>query len=118
MGCQHPTEPKVITMPRELLRELSYDHKEMAKIVEESESTLTPDQQAVYNQIVQAVESSYSSLLFLDAPGGTGKTFVTNRLLARIRAQGNIALAVASSNLLILKITGSFFSSTSFRSGL
>lgn len=37
--------------------------------------------------------------LFLDAPGGTGKTFLANLILAKVRQSGKIALAVASSGI-------------------
>lgn len=36
-------------------------------------------------------------MFFLDAPVGTGKTFVTTGILAEVRRQGKIATAVASS---------------------
>ena len=36
-------------------------------------------------------------LFFLDAPGGTGKTFIANLILAHVVQSGKIALAVASS---------------------
>jgi len=39
------------------------------------------------------------SLTFLDVPGGTGKTFLLNLILAEIRKKGEIALAVASSGV-------------------
>jgi hypothetical protein len=38
-------------------------------------------------------------LLFLDAPGGTGKTFMLNILLAKLPMQRIIPLAVASSGI-------------------
>ena len=34
---------------------------------------------------------------FLDAPGGTGKTFINNLLVAKVRFDRKIALTVASS---------------------
>ena len=37
--------------------------------------------------------------MFLYAPGGTGKTFLTNLLLAKVRFNKKIALAVASSGI-------------------
>ena len=43
---------------------------------------------------------------FVDAPGGMGKTFCFNLLLAAVRAQGQIALAVASSGIAATVLTG------------
>ena len=36
---------------------------------------------------------------FLDSPGGTGKTYTTNLLLAKVRIGGGVAIAVASSGI-------------------
>ncbi|KIH66756.1 hypothetical protein ANCDUO_02916 [Ancylostoma duodenale] len=44
------------------------------------------------------IRNGNGGLFFLDAPGGTGKTFLTNLLLAEIRKQNEIAVAVASSD--------------------
>ncbi|GBP44542.1 ATP-dependent DNA helicase pif1 [Eumeta japonica] len=38
-------------------------------------------------------------LFFIDAPGGTGKAFILSLILATIRSQNNIALAIASSGI-------------------
>ena len=36
-------------------------------------------------------------MFFLDAPGGTGKTFVLNALLSAVRSDGHVALGTAIS---------------------
>lgn len=36
------------------------------------------------------------NIFFLDAPGGTGKTFLANLILAKIRQSGKIAIAASS----------------------
>lgn len=43
---------------------------------------------------------------FIDGPGGTGKTFFYSVLLARVRAEGQIALPVASSGIAALLLAG------------
>ena len=45
-------------------------------------------------------------LFFLDAPGGTGKTFLTNLILAKLRHKKVIALAVASSDIAATLLDG------------
>ena len=40
-----------------------------------------------------------NNVMFLDAPGGTGKTFIINLILTKIRSTGKIALATASSGI-------------------
>ena len=43
---------------------------------------------------------------FIDGPGGTGKTFLYNTLLAKVRSQGRVPLAVAFSGIAALLLTG------------
>ena len=45
-------------------------------------------------------------MFFLDGPGGCGKTFVENTLLAHLRADGIVALAVASSGIASILLAG------------
>jgi len=47
-----------------------------------------------------------STLFFLDGPGGTGKTFLQNILLAHVRKQGKVALAVASTGIAATLLEG------------
>lgn len=45
-------------------------------------------------------------MFFLDGPGGTGKSFVLEQILADVRSNGNVALAVASSGIAAVLLTG------------
>ena len=45
-------------------------------------------------------------MVFVESPGGCGKTFLTNILLSKIRSQGLIALAVASSGIAATLMSG------------
>ena len=85
--------------PKELLREMAYDVEELNTYVRNNEIMLLDDQWEAYNAFLRSVETGKGGLFFLDAPGGTGKTFVTNLLLAKVRQQSKIALACASSGL-------------------
>ena len=87
------------TEPREVLREKNYDIEALCKITTDGEPKLLPEQLTAYQTFLKAVQRGSGGLFFLDAPGGTGKTFVTNLLLAKVRQQGKIALAVASSGI-------------------
>ncbi|CAB3250912.1 unnamed protein product [Arctia plantaginis] len=46
---------------------------------------------------MKAIDDGNGGLYFLDAPGGTGKTFLMSVVLGTVRARSNIALAVVSS---------------------
>ncbi|MCO5599595.1 hypothetical protein L7F22_053701 [Adiantum nelumboides] len=56
-------------------------------------------------QFLDAVAIGRGSIFFLDGPVGTGKTYLYNCLLSRVRGEGAIALATASSGIsaLLLK---------------
>lgn len=63
-------------------------------------------QKHVYDTIMQAVSNNAGGLYFLDAPGGTGKTFVISLILATIRSEQKIALALASSGIAATLLEG------------
>ncbi|CEP08870.1 hypothetical protein [Parasitella parasitica] len=67
-------------------------------------------QALVYNTIRDAALKENPLLgpriFFVDGPGGTGKAFVFNALLNRIRQDGDIAIAVASSGTAALLLEG------------
>ncbi|GFU70858.1 ATP-dependent DNA helicase [Trichonephila clavipes] len=48
---------------------------------------------------MRAITEQSGGLFFIDAPDGTGKTFLLSLILATIRSQNNIALAIASSGI-------------------
>jgi len=54
------------------------------------------------------------SVFFLDGPGGTGKTFVQNVVLAKVRADGEVALAVATTGIAATLLTGGRTAHTRF----
>ena len=53
--------------------------------------------------------------LFLDGPGGTGKTFLYNALLAAVRSRGWVALACASSGLAAQNMSGGKTAHSTFK---
>ena len=40
-----------------------------------------------------------AKVFFINGPGGTGKTFLYNTLLTKVRGRGEISLAMASSGI-------------------
>lgn len=67
---------------------------------------LTSEQKGVFDKVLFEVNKDEGALLFLDAPGGTGKTFLLNLLLAQIRKDSNVAIAVASSGIAATLLDG------------
>ena len=55
---------------------------------------------------MRRIDQDEGGLIFLEAPGGTGKTFLLNLLLAAVRVKKQIALAVASSGIAATLLKG------------
>ena len=83
----------------EYLRERNYNTEELQAHVQEKKPSLNEDQKKAFDFILEQVESRQGGIVFLDAPGGTGKTYLTNLILAEIRSRGELALAIASSGI-------------------
>ncbi|XP_022889075.1 uncharacterized protein LOC111404512 [Olea europaea var. sylvestris] len=62
-------------------------------------ATLNKEQQFAYNTIMKKVQDESSEIVFIDGPGGTGKTFLYRALLAGVRYRHFITLATASSGV-------------------
>ena len=105
--------------PQEILAELSYNLREMNHIIETRTPTLSPDQHEAYDAICSNITETDQPLtgriIFLDAPGGTGKTYLLNLLLAKVRASGQIALAVASSGIAATLLQGGKTAHSTFK---
>ncbi|KAL8580061.1 hypothetical protein ACOMHN_065110 [Nucella lapillus] len=69
-----PQRQERVRLARHMLREMNYDQDDMADFVATHEPTLVEDQLIAYNAVLGALEQG--EFFFLDAPGGTGKTFV------------------------------------------
>jgi len=80
-------------------RELNYDLNTLAKVLESNEGLLTNEQYNVYSRIMHSIKSDTGKNFFLNAPAGTGKIFLINLLLTKVRSNRRIALAVASSGI-------------------
>ncbi|OWZ08951.1 Helitron helicase [Phytophthora megakarya] len=76
--------------------------------VTERVDQLNRNQRDVFDQVVRAVEHPVSGekLFVLDGPGGTGESFLLEQILAHVRSQRKIAIAVASSGIAAILLTG------------
>ena len=86
-------------LSRELTRQTNYDLSKLERLVQDNEPKLTHDQGNVYSSMLANIETKEGGIVFLDAPGGTGKTFLINPILAQIRLRRQIGLAVAFSGI-------------------
>lgn len=85
---------------------MQFDTAEQAEIAETRVAQLTEEQRAVYDVIIADLTANSGGLHFLDAPAGTGKTFLLEVLLASVRSRGETALAVASSGIAATLLPG------------
>ena len=58
---------------------------------------MNQDQSTFFNTVLDSINKEKGTLFFLDAPGGTGKTFVLHALLSAVRSEGEIAIGTAIS---------------------
>ena len=99
----------------EILRETSYDSEALNRFVVANVPNLVDDQRAAFITITNAIRDELGGLFFLDAPGGTGKTFLLNLILADIRQRGDIILAVASSGIASTLLEGGRTAHSAFK---
>ena len=63
----------------------------------ENANNLNIQQRSAFDQIINACYSEQPACFFIDGPGGSGKTFLYNCLLANVRSTQRIAIACAGS---------------------
>ncbi|XP_073362834.1 uncharacterized protein [Aegilops tauschii subsp. strangulata] len=87
-----PTEGEAREVIEESTVEFDVDDIKLA-------SSLNLEQRAAYDEILAAVERGDGGVFFVDGPGGTGKTFLYKAMLAKVRSDGNIGIATATSGV-------------------
>ncbi len=80
-----------------------YDTTTQAAMRDEHVPQFNPEQRVVYDNVMAVVNRC---AFFVDGLGGTGKTFVYSCLLITVRAQGRVAIVVASSGIAALLLDG------------
>ena len=105
-------------LPRLIQEELEYDVAALREQVAVQLPTLLPSQRHVFDLVMTAVDARRPLAVFVDAAGGTGKTYVFNTLLAAVRSQGQVALAVAYSGIAATLLTGGRTYHSRFRAPL
>lgn len=82
---------------KDLLIETNFDPEILAEIASTNEKLLNEEQLILINTILKAIDSPDGGLFSAEASGGTGKTFCFKTLLAKLRSEGKIAVAMATS---------------------
>lgn len=68
--------------------------------------SLNADQKRAFDAIIESADQSQGKLIFVDGYGGTGKTYLWKAIIARLRSEGKIVVAVASSGIAALLFQG------------
>lgn len=81
----------------------SYDKQNQIEKTEYNYKKFNPGQLTAYNEIIKSIDSNTpQKLFFVDGPGGSGKTFLYNTILSKVRSTGKIAIAMASTGIAAL----------------
>ena len=64
---------------------------------------------------MSSVNKGKGSFYFLDSPGGIGKTFLLKMILAKVRANQDVAIAVASSGIASTLLTNGRMAHSTFK---
>ncbi len=94
-----PVRNQTSVLHSDYLREISFNKEKLRAFLTEKRLLQKTDRNQEYQVVMDAVDNGYGSIIFLQAPGGTGETFLTNFILAEIRSSGEKAVAVASSGI-------------------
>jgi len=85
---------------------LSYDRPTLAAEAAAMALALNSEQRLIYDTVLSSVCQRQSFVYFIAGHGGTGKTFLWRAILAKLRSQDHIVLAVASSGVAALLMPG------------
>ncbi|KAJ1295317.1 hypothetical protein BS78_01G215000 [Paspalum vaginatum] len=69
-------------------------------------NSLNLDQKRAFDAIIESADRSLGKLIFVDGYGGTGKTYLWKAITTRLRSEGKIVFAVASSGIAALLLQG------------
>ena len=91
-------------IPVIIREELDYDREKLTQLYTERAEIFTESQAEVFKEVMSSVMAEKQILLFIDARGGTGKTFVLNSILAAVRCiesnnSGSVALATGTTGI-------------------
>jgi ATP-dependent DNA helicase PIF1 len=102
-------------VPRIVAEEINYDVDHLRTLWMEGYARVNDQQRLVLDSVTSALESDEGGMFFIDGPGGTGKMFVESLLMAHVRSQGQVALAVASSGIASILLEGGRTSHSRFK---
>ncbi|CAC5395795.1 unnamed protein product [Mytilus coruscus] len=102
-GMPHPPEEN----PLDMTYEPNFCPAEQTQLADKNVLMLITDQRKVFQAILDAIQTeTKQKIFFVYGPGGSGKTFLYNTLLARVRSEHRVALAMAPSGIAAELLSG------------
>ena len=112
-GLPQPSAPREEHLPAvngvlnlALNAELNYDILKEFCTFTDNHALFNIEQRIAFETIHSFIANNTTGGIFLDAPGGTGKTFLFNTLLSKFRSSGDIVVAVSSSGISAMLLAG------------
>ena len=96
----------------------TYSMCDVHRYLKENLPKLVPDQRTIFSAVIDSVQNDNGNLFFIDAPGGTGKTFVINLLIDKYRSERKTVIAVASSGIAATLLKGGRTAHSTFKLSL
>ncbi|XP_017490266.1 PREDICTED: uncharacterized protein LOC108378484 [Rhagoletis zephyria] len=115
LGLTSPVRDRIDLADKDISREMNYDIDVLRSFISKNKPLLVSDQKVAYETIQRMIIDNKGGLIFLDAPGGTGKTYLLNLILADVRAKKEIAVAVASSGIAATLLCGGRTAHSAFK---
>ncbi|XP_040368295.1 uncharacterized protein LOC112192958 isoform X3 [Rosa chinensis] len=95
-----PDKNKILELKNKLLKEeLDYNCQELKHLHTNLVAQLNTCQKIVYDEVIEGIEKKTCNAFFVHGHGGTGKTFLWHTIISKLRSEGKIVLAVASSGI-------------------
>ena len=127
LGLKLPQRDGSRNMAREVLRDQSYDTETLRAFFNENKPKLNEKQKTAFGTLQSTLRLQHlrhacrgppmdGAIFFLEAPGGTGKTFLITVLLAMVHGQRDeITIAVASSGIATTLMPGGRMAHLAFK---
>ncbi|CAN0900839.1 ATP-dependent DNA helicase PIF1 [Linum grandiflorum] len=96
-------------------QQLHYDSATERNSYQSSLAKLNHHQRLAHDAVLSSLQNKKGQLYFLYGHGGTGKTFLYNCIIAKVRSLGQIALVVASSGIAATLLPGGVTAHSRFK---
>ncbi|KAL4153752.1 hypothetical protein QTP88_001585 [Uroleucon formosanum] len=106
VGLTAPNRPMHDAFNKEVHREKLYDLNTLKELIQTNLPLLNEQKKYVFDTLMKVTNDETGGIYFLDALGGTGKTFLISLILAKLRSQNKIALTLTSSGIAATLLEG------------